>query len=131
MPRPVGVNVSSLLLTYRVNCKVAPAHETHAYNPVFEDLVREIDALLDRNGLGKAPDRGKSWHGVEYSDDHLMHRFFRLPDDPDLSWTWLYMLLTYLSAARRLLQVPAEWNVTLGDKRVPWNEATQSFQFQL
>jgi hypothetical protein len=131
MPRPVGVNVSSLLLTYRVNCRVAPTDEMHAYNPVFEDLVLEIDAILDRNGLGKAPERGKSWHGVEYSDDHLAHRFFWLPDDPELSWTWLYMLLTHLSAARRLLQVQAEWNVTLGDMHVPWNEATQSYQYQL
>jgi formylglycine-generating enzyme required for sulfatase activity len=139
IPRLPGITFSGLRLYLDVYTnEFLPDEEDteHSFNRAFSDLSADLATQVERCGFGQ---QRKYWVAAEdESGEYRLRKYYWIPQcDPETSIKWLYIILTQLSAARRVLErhnyvLPpklVQWKVELGDKTVPWDESTRNFGF--
>jgi hypothetical protein len=139
IPRLPGVSFSGLELYFSIyiSCGL-PDDKQHPFNRALRDLWEEISTMADRFGVGQQ----REYWGVRSSDvpiDYCLQQKYYIPHgDPEMSVAWLYVILEYLSAARRALEwhnksrrrfddEPIDWTLRVGGKQVPWDESARCF----
>lgn len=112
--------------------------DENRFNRALRDLLDETLHLAKEFGVD---DQSDYWvvTSTDVNPEYTSLKYYRIPKcRSDMSVKWVYVILDYLSYARRTLDWKnsrwtnpdaIQWKVSIGDNEAPWDESAQRFGF--